>query len=244
MNPADTKLFADYIADRSVAKRNRIVERFMDLVDIHVWKFQRRLGTADVDDLRSAAYIGLIQAVERFDFGRGLQFSTFASPRIRGAILDACRHSDPLTRRGRDRMKAWQQASGVLRAELGRTPDDDEVERALGIAPGAWAIDITTAIVAEGSRYQYDHLLPEQHPFAFVCEDRHPGPSEVAESNDQFDQLLSTPTLTMRERKALRLRHGVGMLTEKMAPLMNCSGASVSQTLKSAREKIRAELAA
>src|SRR4051812_30792083 len=114
MNAADTKLFADYAADRSVTNRNRIVERYMDVVDVLVRKFTRRLSTADADDLRSAGFVGLIEAVERFDIGRGWEFKTFAGYRVRGAIIDACRQSDPLTRRGRDRFRTWEQAASNL----------------------------------------------------------------------------------------------------------------------------------
>lgn len=54
-------------------------------------RLRRRVPQLETEDLVSAGMIGLIEAVDRFDDGRGVSFGTFAYPRIKGAILDEAR---------------------------------------------------------------------------------------------------------------------------------------------------------
>src|SRR5580658_7172248 len=65
------------------------------------------------DDLVGAGTIGLIQAVDRFQPARGLQFGTYARHRIRGAMLDYLREEDPLSRTERRRIRAAEATSAA-----------------------------------------------------------------------------------------------------------------------------------
>lgn len=66
----------------------------------------------DRDDLQSEGTIGLIQAVQRFEASRGVQFVSFASSYIRGAMLEYLRRQDPLTRSHRVERRRHEQAAG------------------------------------------------------------------------------------------------------------------------------------
>jgi RNA polymerase sigma factor for flagellar operon FliA len=87
----------------------------------------------EFDDLVSYGMIGLIQAVERFDDSNGAGFTSFAIPRIRGAMIDAIRSVDPLPRGVRRRSIQLAQAGDVLSQELGRTPNEVEVAAGAGL---------------------------------------------------------------------------------------------------------------
>jgi len=85
----------DACHDGDVDARERLLAQHLPLVHHVARKLMRTLGTdVDADDLVSAGTMGLMQAVETFDASRGLAFSTFAAPRIRGAILDDLRRWD------------------------------------------------------------------------------------------------------------------------------------------------------
>ena len=114
-------------------------------------------GAAEFDDLVGAGVLGLIGAVHRFDPGRGLAFSTFAVPRIRGAILDDLRRRDEVPRVVRSRQRKARHATERLAARLGdRWPKDMELADELGIT-----LPQLRKWLAEGMRADRAMLLDE-----------------------------------------------------------------------------------
>jgi RNA polymerase sigma factor for flagellar operon FliA len=87
-------------------------------------------ASVDLDDLIGAAVLGLIDAVDRFDPSRAIPFEAYARTRIRGAILDAMRAEDHLSRRERRRAREADRAEDKLRMKLGRELSADESHRA------------------------------------------------------------------------------------------------------------------
>ncbi len=81
----------------------------------------------DFDDLLSYGTLGLIEAVDRYDPTRGINFETFAVDRIRGSVIDALRAADWIPHSSRRRAKAIQQTYVQLEERLGRAPSDEEV---------------------------------------------------------------------------------------------------------------------
>jgi RNA polymerase sigma factor for flagellar operon FliA len=77
--------------------------------------------------------MGLMAALDSFDASRGLAFSTFAAPRIRGAILDELRRQDHVPRSIRRKTREIHAARETLMRALGRAPEDTEVAGHLGI---------------------------------------------------------------------------------------------------------------
>jgi RNA polymerase sigma factor for flagellar operon FliA len=87
----------------------------------------------ELDELVSAGTVGLVQALEGFDPDRGQAFSSYAMPRIRGAILDELRSQDWRSRGGRTRTRALDRAQAQLEQRLGRRPEPQDVANALGV---------------------------------------------------------------------------------------------------------------
>jgi RNA polymerase sigma factor for flagellar operon FliA len=113
--------------------RNDLVVHYSPLVKFVVGRFRTQLPDhVDQHDLTSEGVIGLINAVERFEPGRGLQFSTYAVPRILGAIKDSLRSSDWVPRSVRDELKRAERTRAQL-DEDGRPATDAEVAAAMGI---------------------------------------------------------------------------------------------------------------
>jgi RNA polymerase sigma factor for flagellar operon FliA len=88
----------------------------------------------DPADLLSDGVFGLMDAIEKFSPERGLQFQTYAVPRIRGAILDGLRANDWVPRAVRAQVREIERAQAELERRLGRTPGDREVAAELGIS--------------------------------------------------------------------------------------------------------------
>ncbi|MGB5157855.1 FliA/WhiG family RNA polymerase sigma factor [Desulfobacterium sp. N47] len=85
------------------------------------------------DDLNSAGIIGLFDAIENFDSSRGIKFETYASYRIRGAILDEMRKLDWIPRSVRKDIQKVETAVTAAQTKLGRTPEDHEIAEELGV---------------------------------------------------------------------------------------------------------------
>ncbi|MCP4215812.1 MAG: FliA/WhiG family RNA polymerase sigma factor [bacterium] len=88
----------------------------------------------DMDDLVHTGILGLIDAVRKYDPGKGTKFSTYASLRIRGAILDELRNLDWASRSLRQKIKEVENAYGALEMKLGRPPGADEVAESLNMS--------------------------------------------------------------------------------------------------------------
>jgi RNA polymerase sigma factor FliA len=114
--------------------RAQLLDRHLGLVH-HAAREVARHGarTLELDDLVSAGTVGLVQALEGFDPGRGQAFSSYAMPRIRGAILDELRAQDWRSRGGRTRTRALDRAQAQLEQRLGRRPEAKDVADALGV---------------------------------------------------------------------------------------------------------------
>ncbi len=87
----------------------------------------------EYEDLAHQGLIGLIEAVDRFDPEYGTKFSTYASVRIRGKILDAMRSSDWMSRGARQRVRTIQHAISELWESEQREPSEEEIAHHLGI---------------------------------------------------------------------------------------------------------------
>ena len=87
----------------------------------------------EYDDLVGYGIFGLIDAIDKFDNSKGVKFETYASLRIRGAILDQIRKMDWIPRSIRQKQKKLDQAYQYLEAKLGRVPCDEEIADELEI---------------------------------------------------------------------------------------------------------------
>ena len=109
-------------------EKQNIVAEFLPKIKSWTIRLKGTLpDSVDVDDLFSAASIGLIESMDRFDKSRNVSFSTYAERRIKGAILDSLRNLDFLPRNVRTRLKALDAAINELSGKLGRKPTIQEI---------------------------------------------------------------------------------------------------------------------
>ncbi|MDD3019043.1 MAG: RNA polymerase sigma factor FliA [Comamonas sp.] len=87
--------------------------------------------SVELDDLIQVGMIGLADALSRFEASQGVQFETFASQRIRGAMIDELRDNDWLSRGARKGQKDIESAIHRLEQALGRAPKESEIAQAM-----------------------------------------------------------------------------------------------------------------
>ena len=110
--------------------RARLIEAYLPLVRYTAERLKGKLPQCvDIQEMISAGWIGLINAVDKFDPDRGILFETYCSMRIRGAILDDLRSTDWVPRLIRSKAHKLDKAKLELAFELGREPEDVEIAR-------------------------------------------------------------------------------------------------------------------
>ncbi len=120
--------------------RNLLVELYKSFVDEIVRRFAGRLPRrVDRGDLDTAANVGLMSAISGFDPTRGVRFEFYCERRVRGALLDELRTQDWLPRHWRQRIERHKRILERLRGERNGEPCDEDVARAMEMAPDVYA---------------------------------------------------------------------------------------------------------
>lgn len=229
------------------AARASLLQEHLGLVHHVARQMSRTLAVrADFDELVSAGAIGLMTALEGFDASRGLAFSTFAAPRIRGAILDELRRQDHVPRSIRRKTREISASRETLMRVLGRLPDDDELCEHLGIDRDTlwrWQADV------EGAHHMPIDRAPGER------ENRAPAPIDVLTTSDESDieasinheqevELLKEALLGLKEQEriVLSLYYFEELKLHEIAKVLELTESRVSQIRSKALGKLRGEL--
>lgn len=125
-------LWKKYEKSRTQEIKQALIEHYVYLVKLVAGRLSIYLNHyVDLDDLLSYGVIGLIDALDKFDSAKNVKFETYASLRIRGAILDEIRKLDWVPRSLRKKQKDLNKVYFELENKLGRTPTDDEIANTL-----------------------------------------------------------------------------------------------------------------
>jgi len=229
---------------RDQSARDHLLVHYSPLVKFVAGRIGAGLpSTVDTGDLVSSGIFGLIDAVERFEPERGLKFETFATPRIRGAILDALRALDWVPRSVRSRSRSVQQAIAALEQRLGRSPSDEELAEHLEIDVeelGDWLAGIARTTVGPLDRAIDAGLDP-------VATDQrgHQSPDDVIQDDElrssMRDEIRRLPE---RERLVLSLYYDEGLTLVEIGQVIGVTESRVSQIHTKAVLQLRSRLAA
>lgn len=147
--------------------REQLVKLYLPLVKMIVGRIIIGLPAhVDRDDLSSAGIMGLLDAIDRFDFQRGIKFETYATARVRGSILDFLREQDWVPVSVRQKAKKIEVAMASLEQKLQRPPYDEEI-----------------AEILELSIVDYRELLSEVKGYALISLDEVNGGTWVVDDN-------------------------------------------------------------
>lgn len=116
-------------------KSSDLLEQYLPLVRRHALNLKTRIpASVDMEDLVQAGSIGLLDALSRYDNGQGTTFGSFASQRIRGAMIDELRSRDWVPRSVRRNARAMQNAMRSLEQRLGRHAEEREIAEEMGMS--------------------------------------------------------------------------------------------------------------
>ena len=230
----------------SATQREALLTQHLGLVHHVARQLAAHLSTAaDLDELVSAGSMGLIQAVDSFDVSRGLSFSTYAVPRIRGAILDELRRQDPMTRNARRRTREVTRARDALIGALERSPTEAELSHVLAVPAEMlrkWELDAEAAAVtsldqplrADPTGATVGDTLADEN--AWTVDDTLTHEQEVLQLKEAI------ACLKEQERTVLALNYFEELKLQDIAEVLGLSVCRISQIRTAALAKLRLAL--
>lgn len=241
------KGFSTYQKISAGKNRDEMVKKHLNLVNFVVARLSIGLPHwLDKRDLINAGVIGLIDAVNHFDPAKGVKFETYASTRIRGAIIDELRSLDWIPRSTRSKSKEIESAISNLINKLGHIPTNEEVATKLG-----WDIDKyykTLEQVSGTTLLSLDEMVKTSSGVETVkridtIASSDEGTLEKIEHRELVDNVVSIlGTLPEQERLAIALYYYEELTLKEIGMVMNVSESRVSQVHTSAILKLRAKL--
>lgn len=186
--------------------KEEIVKKNIPLVKFIASRiFQGKSKYIEYEDLVSYGMLGLMDAISKFDESKGMKFSTYASIRINGAIIDEIRKISPLSKGAMDKLNRYNDAVESLQIKLSREPKDEEIADYLNIARK----DI---IEIEGyinymSIVSLDELIftkdNDVDLMATIRDDSSPSPQGTLEGKEQIEYLAKALDLLNEKDKTI-----------------------------------------
>jgi len=190
------------------------------------------------EDLVGHGTVGLIQAYDRFDASLGIPFAAFAIPRIRGAILDALRRLDPLSRGQRSAAKQIIAKQNELAMTLGREATENELRVATGLGSEQFKTSRSLAAFrcvpiadADDEGFQYGYPEP--------ADPEEPATGEI--EREQLHLLLAEAVALLPEREKLiiGLHYNDHLTYREIATIIEVSETRVAQLVHQALRRLR-----
>ncbi|MCP4594296.1 MAG: sigma-70 family RNA polymerase sigma factor [bacterium] len=237
------KLWSRYLAHRRVKDRNALVENYVELVHNHAARLARRLSTqVSYDDICSAAFDGLIEAVEAYDPQHKAKFETFCQQRIFGAVMDWLRSLDPQSRTVRTFEKHRKRVREQLNAEHGRPASDSEIAERMDVDTRRY--EELAQLSRKGKSIHFSALgvRDEQSGHGSGQTWDLPDPSPQDPSKGLRREMLTehlTRGLTREERLTLVLYYYEELTMAEIGRVLNLSESRVSQMHKSVLARLR-----
>ncbi len=238
------RLWIEYNHNKTAVIREQIIIEYVPLVKLVAGRLNVYLGSnVEYDDLVSYGIFGLIDAIDKFDYGKGIKFETYASLRIRGAILDQIRKLDWIPRSVRQKQKAMDAAAKRLETEIGPNYTDSDMARELGITEdeyGNWLGQTNISNISSLDDYmeQGNDVGYGNAPTYKRAE-----PESIVVENELRDSLsVAMQNLTEKERKVVLLYYYEELTLKEISRVMEVSESRISQLHSKALKKMKTYL--
>ncbi|MBD5546540.1 MAG: FliA/WhiG family RNA polymerase sigma factor [Lachnospiraceae bacterium] len=238
------KLWESYAKTKSLEIREKLILEYAPLVKLVAGRLSMYLGyNVEYDDLVSYGIFGLIDAIDKFDSMKAVKFETYASLRIRGAILDQIRKMDWIPRTIRQKQKKIDGAIKEIETATGRAATDEEIAANLGISGDdylAWQSQMKiTNVVSLNEFMESGSEVPAEQ----TEQRRFEGPEEViekAELKKILQQALEL--LTEKEKKVILLYYYEDLTLKEISNVLEVSESRISQLHTRALQKMKAKM--
>ena len=235
------KLWEMYQIKQTPELREQIILEYAPLVKVVAGRLSMYLGdNVEYDDLVSYGIFGLIDAIDKFDMDKEVKFETYASLRIRGAILDQIRKMDWIPRTVRQKQKKIDEAIKKVEMQTGKTALDEEVARELGVTGDElteWQSQLkVTNIVSlnEFIEQGTEPVMDARHNSHFIQ------PEEQVQETELREKLQEAmEQLTEKEKKVILLYYYEDLTLKEISRVLEVSESRISQLHTKALSKMQ-----
>ncbi|GCE47392.1 RNA polymerase sigma factor WhiG [Thermosporothrix hazakensis] len=241
-------IWTQYMNTRRPELREELIAHYAPLARFVVG----RLGIPpssllDTEDLIGYGMIGLINAIDRYDPSRGVRFESFATPRIRGAVIDQIRQLNWLPRSAVSRMRQVEDTLATLEQRLQRPATETEAAEAMGVSIDQYRqmlLDMSATVLSLdaplGSMAQEDDATS----LSDLLEDEQTtGPAEQVEQHELVTVLAEAiERLPEREQLLLSLYYKEELTMKEISRIMNVSESRICQLRMQAIMHLRASM--
>ncbi|MDR3371375.1 RNA polymerase sigma factor FliA [Rhodoferax sp.] len=226
--------------------RNALIRQYQPLVHKLAHHMMAKLpANVQVDDLIQVGLMGLSEALTRFEATQGVQFETFATQRIRGAMLDELRENDWASRGTRKSQKEIEESMRRLEHRLGRSPLESEIAADLGMS----LVDYQSLLgKVRGTQLVYleDMTRDSDDEDSFL--DRHMGDEEADPLNMLRNQRLrealvaAINNLPEREQYIMSMYYEQDMNLKEIAAVLDVTESRICQLHSQSIARLRAKM--
>jgi RNA polymerase sigma factor FliA len=186
----------------------------------------------EYEDLVSYGLIGLMDALSKFDEKRGMKFSTYASIRIKGSMIDELRKNSPISKGAMDRLNRYNEIVEKLQKELLREPTDIEIANGLGIALNEVGeienyINYISVVSLEDLIFSEDDDIPL---IGTIQDEKSPSPERMLEEKEELEYLAKAlDDINEKDKTVLSLYYYEGLTLKEIGKILSVSESRVCQ---------------
>ena len=243
--PLDTRthqqLWKQYSETKDSSIRETLITENAYLIKYIAGRLNIYFGSnIEYDDLVSFGVFGLIDAIDKFDISKGVKFETYASLRIRGAIIDNIRELDWVPRSLRQKGKTLEKTYIDLENELGRSPTDKEAAERMGLTIEEFHKFLNDASIS--TLVSLEEAVEQNNDFADDprFEDVSASPEKQAEFSEMKDLLAKEiERLSEKEKTVISFYYFDELTLKEISEIMEVSESRISQLHTKAIAKLR-----
>lgn len=227
--------------------REQIIEEYMPLVKHIASRVSLGINNQilEFDDLVSFGVIGLMDAISKFDEHKGNKFSTYASIRIKGAIIDEIRKNSPISKVAMTKLAKYNKKVEELQKKLLREPTDKEIAFEMGISIAEVNeienyINYLSIVSLEEIIFQDDS---DMTVISTIEDKNSPDPQESFEIKEKIEYLSKAiDLLNEKDRLVLNLYYYEKLTLKQIGSILDVSESRVSQLHSKAIMNLRKTL--
>ena len=240
------KLLEEYARSRTPEAREKIILEYAPLVKVVAGRLSMYLGyNVEYEDLVSYGIFGLIDAIDKFDCLKEVKFETYASLRIRGAILDQIRKMDWIPRAIRQKQKKIENVIREIEQNTGHSASDEEIAEKLGISGDEyleWQSQMKITGIVSLNEYMEQGSDVAQD-YSRHTTSRFEAPEEKIEK-EELARVLgdALKLLTEKEQKVITLYYYEELTLKEISNILEVSESRISQLHTRALQKMKGKL--
>ena len=242
-----TNTFFSQAEALSAEKRNELILTYTPLIKYIAARLAARLpAQVSLDDLISCGIIGLIDAINKFDVSKNVQFKTYAEFRVKGAMLDELRALDWVPRSVRRKTTDLEKVYADIEKQMGRPATDEEVAKTMGLALDDFykLLDETKSVSFMDIEFLRQKATEANDPTlaeTFAMDDRDPFTAiNLAQIRELIANAISD--LPEKEKLTVSLYYQDELTMKEIGEVMGYTESRISQMHSKAMFRLRAKL--